>query len=184
MLQVSFTPFPELSTQRVQLRRVETSDVNEMFFLRSNDEVLKYICREPAASTEEVIRFIEGIHEYIAKGESILWGISLKDDHTLIGTICLWNIQRQHYRAEIGYLLHPDHQGKGIMKEVIPHVISYGFNVMNLHSIAAQVSPENEPSIRLLEGNGFKREGYYKEDFCFRGQFMDTAVYSLLTPLS
>jgi ribosomal-protein-alanine N-acetyltransferase len=81
-------------------------------------------------------------------------------------------------------MLHPSYQGKGIMKEALTEVISYGFNVMKLHSIAAQVSPKNEPSVRLLEASGFKREGYFKEDFYFRGRFMDTAIYSLLAPLS
>jgi [ribosomal protein S5]-alanine N-acetyltransferase len=180
MLQLSFTPFPELTTTRIRLRRVETTDVDEIFFLRSDERVLKYIGKEPAVSKDEVVRFIEGIHEQIASGDSILWGISLKEERQLIGTICLWNIQKQHYRGEIGYILHPDYQRKGIMQEAISAVIGYGFDRMKLHSIAAHVSPNNDGSIKLLERNGFTREGYFKEDFFFRGAFLDTAVYSLL----
>ena len=66
------------------------------------------------------------------------------------------------------------------MQESIKEVIDYGFNVMKLHSIEANVNPDNAASIRLLERNKFKREAYYKENFYFNGKFLDTAIYSLL----
>ncbi len=66
------------------------------------------------------------------------------------------------------------------MKEVLLKVIDYGFNVMGLHSIEGQINPENLASAGLLEATGFVREGYFREDFLFRGKFLDSAVYSLV----
>lgn len=98
----------------------------------------------------------------------------------LIGTICFWNIQQHNYRAEIGYVLHPHYWGKGIMKEAILKVVEYGFETMQLHSIEARLQAENNSSAAQLEVTGFVKEGYFKEDFFFDGEFQDTLVYSRL----
>ncbi len=156
------------------------TDADEIFFLRSDKEVIRYIDRPPAKSLEEASGFIQKITELEKNNESVTWAITLKGNDKLIGTICYWNIRKEHYRAEIGYLLHPDFWGKGIMKEAMAEVIKYGFKVMNLHSIEANVNPDNKASIKLLEGYNFFREAYFKENYFFNGKFLDTAIYSLL----
>jgi ribosomal-protein-alanine N-acetyltransferase len=100
----------------------------------------------------------------------------LNDPSIVIGTICLWNIQKEHYRAEIGYMLHPDHWRKGIMKEAINAVVDYGFAILGLHSIEALLNPENIGSSSVLESSGFVKEGHIKENFYFNGKFSDTAI--------
>ncbi|MGH2644608.1 MAG: GNAT family N-acetyltransferase, partial [Chitinophagaceae bacterium] len=109
-------------------------------------------------------------------------GITLQEDSKLTGTICFWHIQSENFRAEIGYILHPDHQHKGIMQEAIKAVLDYGFNTIKLHSVEANVNPANAPSIKLLEKNSFVKEGYFRENYFFNNQFLDSAIYSLLVP--
>jgi [ribosomal protein S5]-alanine N-acetyltransferase len=82
----------------------------------------------------------------------------------------------------LGYVLHTAHQGKGIMAEALGAVLHYGFHTMKLHSAEANVNPENAASIRVLERQGFVREAYFRENYLFRGRFIDTAIYSLLAP--
>ncbi len=181
MLNINFNPFPELSTENLVLRKMSVNDAEEMFFLRSDADVLKYIDREPARSVEEAVNFIEMINTALANNENINWAICLKDDPKLIGYICFWRIDRENHRAEIGYVLHPAMQGRGLMHEAMKAALHYGFNTMNLHSVEANVNPENQPSIRALEKNGFIREGYFKENYYSNGKFLDSAIYSLLT---
>ena len=181
MLGLNFTPFPELKTERLLLRRLEKTDANEMFFLRSNEDVLRYLGKEPATSVKEAEEFIVKINKAVDDNESILWGIALSSDRAVvIGTICLWNLQKEHYRGEIGYLLHPDHWRKGIMKEAIICVLDYGFNVLKLHRIEALLTPGNIASSAILESTGFIKEAHLKENFYFRGEFSDTLIYSRL----
>jgi len=181
MLTLNFTPFPELKTERLLLRKLKISDAGEILFLRSNDDVLRYLGREPAASINEAEEFINKINTSVDANESILWGIVLSDDPAvLIGTICLWNFKTEHYRVEIGYILHPNHWRKGIMKEAIKAVVDYGFNILGLHSIEALLSPENIASSSVLESTGFVKEAHLKESFYFRGKFGDTIIYSKL----
>ena len=181
MLQLNFTPFPELKTERLLLRKLEKTDANEIFFLRSNEDVLRYLGKEPTATIKEAEEFIDKINKSVEENESILWGIAMQNDPSIIiGTICLWNFQKEHYRGEIGYILHPNHWRKGIMKEAIICVINYGFNVLKLHSIAAFLSPGNIGSSSVLESTGFVKEAHLKENFYFRGEFGDTLIYSRL----
>ena len=170
-----------LVTDRLLLRRIEEHDVNEIFFIRSDKRVMEFIERHSAKSIDEAAQFIQNSDDLIKKNEAIQWGISLKNNAKLIGTICIWNISKENHRGEIGYVLMPGAQGKGIMQEALTEVIIYGFQVIKLHSIEANVNPENIPSIKLLERNNFKREGLFKENIFFDGKFFDTAIYSILS---
>jgi ribosomal-protein-alanine N-acetyltransferase len=152
---INFTPFPDLATGRLTLRRMNAEDVKEIFFLRSDERVLKYIAIQKAETHDDALKYIDKIHNGINSNEWIMWAISLKDTSKLVGTICLWNLSTKDLKADVGYVLHPDFQGMGIMQEAIVKVIDYGFKTMELNSIDADVDPNNSKSIKLLERNGF-----------------------------
>ncbi len=182
MMKCSFQPFPELETGRLLLRKLSVDDAPLLFFLRSDEAVMQFIDRPRAGSIEEVEEFIKKVNTDIDAGNNILWAITLKEEpHKLIGTICYWQIDRDNYRAETGYVLHPDYWRKGIMKEALLKVIDFGFKDLKLHSIQARVNPANLPSSAILEATGFKKEGYFREDYLFNGKWLDTAIYSLLS---
>jgi [ribosomal protein S5]-alanine N-acetyltransferase len=181
MLEVNFSPFPEIKTDRLLLRRLRDTDAPEIFFLRSDDRVMKYIDREKPKSEQEVLAFIQMVNANIDKNEAIMWGIALQDKpETLIGNIGFWRIINQHYRSEIGYMLNTNYWNKGIMKEALMAAADFGFKNMKLHSIEAHINPDNAASAIVLEKNGFVREAYFKEDYFFKGKFIDSAIYSLL----
>ncbi|MBA3706738.1 MAG: GNAT family N-acetyltransferase [Bacteroidetes bacterium] len=182
MLVLNFSPFPTIITERLILRKVTENDVNEIFFLRSDKQVMKYIDRPSAQSIEDVFLYIQKIANLQNHNESITWGISLKNDPKIIGYLGFWNIKKEHFRSEIGYILHPNHHKKGIMQEALTAILDHGFKVFKFHSVEANVNPLNSSSIKLLERNNFKREAYFKEDYFFEGKFLDSAIYSLLTP--
>jgi len=183
MLSPSFSPFPEVSTQRLFLRRMTRQDAAEILCLRSSDTVMKYIDRPKAKSITDAEIFISRIEASVNSNNGIMWGITLKENtDQLIGNIGYWRLIKEHYRAEVGYMLHPDFWKKGIMKEALLKVIDFGFNNMKLHSIEAHINPDNTASARLLESTGFKKEAHFKEDFFFEGTFRDSVIYSRLTP--
>src|SRR6266540_361385 len=155
MLTFNFNPFPALSTERLILRQITGEDAEEIFFLRSDTQVLQFLDRDPATSIDDAIQWIKTIQEGISNNEYIAWAMALKKEMKLIGTISFWNVKKEHYRAEIGYALHPLFQGKGLMQEAMTVVLDYGFKIMNLHSVEANVNPNNAASIKLLEKNNF-----------------------------
>lgn len=182
MLQVNFDSFPVLNTDRLVLRQIDNGDADELFYLRSDAQIMKYICRPKPKDMEDLLQLILKIRNMIANNEGIGWAMTLKGDNKLIGHISLHVLIKEHYRAEVGYMMHPDHYGKGIMDEALKAVIDYGFNTIGLHSMEANVSPENTASRKLLERNGFKQEAHFKENFYWEGEFLDSIIYSRLKP--
>ena len=87
MLELNFTPFPTLSSHRLLLREIVEEDAAEIFFLRSDRQVLEFLDRDPAQSINEAVQWIQTIRLGINNNEYIAWGISLKGDKTLIGTV-------------------------------------------------------------------------------------------------
>ena len=158
-------------------------DAPAVLRLRSNIDVMKYINRPLTQTVEEAEKWISVIIDALEKNDGISWCICLKEkpaEH--VGSIGLWRIDKENHRAEIGYMLAPHLQGKGLMFEALQPVIHYGFTEMKLHSIEAQIDPRNIASAALLRKAGFVQEGYFKENYFLRGQFADTAIFSLLTP--
>jgi len=185
MLQPNFHPFPEIKTERLLLRRLKKEDAEEIFKLRSDENVMRYIGKDLATSLSEAREFITNVNESWMANNGITWAIALQEKPgTLIGTLGHWRLIKEHFRAEIGYMLQPQYWKKGIMKEALLKVIDYGFAEMKLHSIEAHINPENVASAAILEATGFVREAYFKEDFFYKGVFSDTAIYSRLTPLT
>ena len=180
MVNINFTPFPNLQTERLVLRRIVKEDVNEIFSLRSDKETMKYVPRPLAKNLEEAMEHIVLIDSRIETNEGINWAITIKNEPKLIGIIGHYRIKPEHFRAEIGYMLLPEYHGKGIITEAIKEVVKYGFEVMKLHSIEAIIDPENFASERVLQKNSFVKEAHLKENEYFDGRFLDTVIYSLI----
>jgi len=186
MLFVNFDPFPVLETNRLLLQPMSERHVEDMFKLRSNPLAMQYIGKPLLASKNEARDLIDAYNRNLKDKIGITWGIALKDIQTsdregaLIGTIGFHKMDLYNYRAEIGYMIHPDHWFKGIMSEALNRIVGYGFTEMRFHSIEAKISPENDASRKILLKHGFEKEAYFKESFHDNGRFLDTEIYSLL----
>ena len=182
MLEVNFDPFPFLTTERLILRKLDDADPQQLFKLRADKDVMKHIGKKPMTAIEEAHDFIKMINDLLQENSGITWAMVFKEEPgKLIGTIGLWRLIKEHYRAEIGYMLLPEFWRKGIAKEAIIKVLDYGFNELKLHSVEGKITPLNIASAKTLESTGFIREAYFEEDFLFNGKFEDTAIYSLLS---
>ena len=181
MLEINFLPFPNLETKRLVLRQINTNDAEAILALRSNDEVMKYIPRPYLKTKEDALKLIAMFDDKIENGIGINWGIYFLDEpRKLLGIIGHYRIKPEHYRAEVGYMLFPQYNGKGIVSEALAKVVEYGFNEMKLHSIEAILDPENKGSEMVLLKNGFVKEAHLIENECYEGRFLDTMIYSIL----
>lgn len=181
MLQPVFDPFPVLHSERLLLRRITLDDTADMFYFRSDPEILRYLGRDPAKTQDEAAAFIRLLDENLSRNEGIQWGVEWKEQPgKLAGSICYWRMENENDRAELGYLMAPPFWGKGLMKEAIRTVLDYGFQQLRLHSVVAKLTPANKASSAVLEANGFRLEGHFREDFYYNGQYEDTLVYGCL----
>ncbi|MBS2006859.1 MAG: GNAT family N-acetyltransferase [Cyanobacteria bacterium SZAS TMP-1] len=102
---------------------------------------------------------------------------------TVLGAANLSNTVRNaaHF-CHLGYHIDRDFQGKGIMKEALQSVITYGFTAMNLHRIMANYQPENSRSGGLLRSLGFNVEGYARDYLFIDGKWRDHVLTSIINP--
>ena len=152
MLNGAFTPFPILTTERLTLRQLVINDEQEIFTLRSDSEINKYLDRQISKTIDDARNFINKI----IKSDSLYWAITLSDKNILVGTICLFGFSDENYKCEIGYELLTNFQGQGIMKEAVEKVIDYAFNTIKVKKIEAFMHRDNLSSIKLLEKFSFR----------------------------
>ena len=156
MLNRSFTPFPILATERLTLRQLVINDEQEIFTLRSDSEINKYLDRQVSNTINDARNFINKVNENITKNDSLYWAIIWGDSNILVGTICLFNFSDENDKCEIGYELLTNFQGQGIMKEAEEKVIDYAFNTIKVQKIEAFLHRDNQRSIKLLEKFSFR----------------------------
>ena len=175
-----FDVFPVLETDRLLLREIIPEDAKEIYEVRSDEEAMKYFGHNVYTSFAEADEMIMSVINGFKNKEGIRWGITLKGSDKLIGSGGIWRLMKQHLRGEIGYDLSPKYWKKGIMTEALTEIIRFSFDNMNLHSIEANLDPDNAASVRLLEKLGFEKEGHLKESYCLNNAFTDTGIYSLI----
>lgn len=181
MPDINFQPFPVITTERLLLRQLTETDTARMLQLRSDKTALEFLDKTPLQNEGEALALINKIQNDLDNNTGITWAVVLKEEPgLLIGTLGFWRIMKEHYRAEIGYMLFPEYFNKGYMTEAIHTINDFAFNQLNLHSIEANINPANKASEALLLKTGFKQEAYFKENFYFNGIFKDSAVFSLL----
>jgi RimJ/RimL family protein N-acetyltransferase len=175
-----FETFPEFESERLFFRKIMLSDSKVLFNIRTNEDVMKFMDTDPLKSISDCEKLIKSVEESFEKRAGISWGIIEKSSNDFIGYFGYWKMIPEHCRAEIGYALSPGHWGNGYMIETLKAMIKFGFNEINLHSIEANVNPNNKSSRKALEKIGFKKEAYFRENFLFNNKFGDSVIYSLL----
>ena len=122
------------------------------------------------------------IHDHFRARTLFQWGIAPRAGGAVLGTCTLFRWEARHRRAEIGFALGRARQGKGFGTEAVGLLVAFAFQVLGLHRLEADADPRNEPSLRLLERLGFRREGYLRERYHVNGEVQDSVLLGLLRP--
>lgn len=180
MLTFDLTHFPVLTTERLVLRALRVSDVEEVFALRADPAVMQHVNRPLATSLQDAEALIATVNDGVAANTSIHWAITRKGDDRFIGLIGFWRIVKEHDLGELGYMLARAHWGQGLTSEAIAAVLPVGFGTLGMHRVEAITRPVNRASIRALEKNGFVQEATLRDAVFFNGAFHDSMVFGRL----
>ena len=170
----------QITTTRLSLRPLKRGDESRLFEIHSDPEFMRYWSSQPWTSTEQAVAMIEKDQREMAAGEHIRLGIIRREDMVLIGTASIFKIDKQCRRAELGYGISRACWRRGFMKEAVTALIQYGFSVMNLNRLEADIDPRNIASGSSLERLGFQREGFLRERWIVGDEVSDSAIYGLL----
>lgn len=175
-----FDTFPNLTTKRLSLQLHEETDLDDLFILRTDPSVMQYMDKPIPTDKSIVLQRIKEIRQDFIDRKGINWTIKLKNTPEVIGYMSLWRIDHTNHRVEIGYALKKEYWGKGITYEAACRIIDFAFQDLKAHSIMANINPENKASEALLIKLGFKKEAHFREDFYFKGRFLNSAIFCLL----
>jgi [ribosomal protein S5]-alanine N-acetyltransferase len=172
---------PERHVQtRVSLRAAVPRDAELLRQWRAEPSVRRFqpLNELPTAQLRADVASQRIADLYRGRGEKFQWIVEAEG--TAAGWITLVVSNWEHGLAEVGYALSSPFQNRGLMSEALGQLLDDLFRNSLLERIEARCATENFGSQRVLEKNGFEREGLLKGYFKLRGQRVDNYLYSLL----
>lgn len=191
----SFVPNAPIETPRLRLRLMTYDDIPALVAIRVQPAVNRLLSH--GAMTDEQIdarlrlRVARMSLDGDAKRDVALVVTRPREDGdgaVVVGD-CGFTVKRawtqndepsEHLTARIHYALSPIVAGQGLGTEVVSGLVRHLFTEPRVHRVQADVFAENTASRRVLEKNGFRQEGYFRDDGLIEGRFLDACVYSLL----
>lgn len=171
---------PLLLSERVKLEEVSEKDIDGIFTLYSDAEIMRCFGRAPISSKQEALEIILQNKRMNDEGLGIRYSAYLKDTDAFVGIITLKRYDERNRRAEIDYIVAKEHQKKGLASEMLKLFLDDVFKKWRLERISAFVFLENESSCKLLEKFNFNKEGILIHWTCVDDVFYDSYSYSLV----
>jgi ribosomal-protein-alanine N-acetyltransferase len=148
--------------------------------MHSDERCIQYIHHNYLWTKPMVEKRLKEIEQAHKEGTDLYWAISTAQNGPLQGMILLKSIDKEHKSAIVGYMIHPNFWGKGLATTSLKTVVRYGFDMLELNRIEAQVYTEHQPSIKVLEKAGMIREGRLRKNFMISGKARDSFLYSII----
>jgi len=155
----TFISFPVLKNERIILREVQDSDLEDLIEISFYDGI-------PAKDFADAKIMNERIIEDYMNGESIHWLISSVSTGETLGSCGFYRGFHDDI-GEIGYVLKKTHYGQGYMTEAVSLMLEFGWNKLHLKAIKAATSKDNQPSINVLTKAGFEISEIVDEEIVF-----------------
>ncbi len=183
MTRPALAPSYPVETERLLLRPLEQSDHDAMLDYRSRPDVCAYIPPEPATpeSIKELLADPERTRSVLeAAGQHLSLAVVRRDTGELVGdTILFWH-SAEHRSGEIGYVLHPDHQGHGYATEAARAMLGLAFDGLGLRRVIARIDERNPASARVLQRLGLRQEAVLVENEWFKGAWSTEIDFAML----
>jgi len=174
-----------LVTDRLLLRPLnDHSDVVAMHAYRSREDVCRYVPFVPGTLEEmhERFRNPERVRSVIeAEGEVLSLAIERRDTGEMIGDLVLFWHSVSDGHAEVGYVVHPDHAGRGFATEATAALIDLAFDgPLPVHRVSARLDERNEASAAVCRRLGMRHEASYVEGEWFKGEWTTLSLFAVL----
>jgi RimJ/RimL family protein N-acetyltransferase len=174
-------PF-EIRTERLVLRPLRESDVDDLWPHVSDPEVSRKLTWSAHKERAETLEVVRGLIRAREIGTDLVWGIEHEGKvcgfvglHGIKWTIRAWRVDR----AELAYWIGAPLWGKGYMTEAARAVTRWGFDVAQLHKITIGCVEDNLASKRIIEKLGYRFLCRQEEDFWRDGQWWGHLRYEM-----
>jgi len=181
----ALTPAYPIETSRLLLRPIDPSgDVDALHAYQALPEVCRYIPYEPRTREDVAGRLAdpEKVRSTLtAPGQVMNLAVEVKATSMVVGDVVLF--WRDETNAEIGYVFHPDHQGKGIATEASAALLRLAFAVehgLRVHRVTARIDQRNPASAAVLAKLGMRQEAVLAENEWFKGEWSTEVDFAIL----
>ncbi len=171
-----------LITQRLRLRPFVRGDVDAVFAYRSREDVARYLF-DQAMSRDECALAIQQRTTQLAleaENDRIILAVETLDEGVLVGEMSLIWRSVEARQGEVGWIFHPDHQGRGYAREASVRLLDLAFGEADLHRVYARCDAGNTRSWGLMERLGMRREAHFREHGLFKGGWDEEFYYAML----
>ena len=154
-----------INSHRLTIRPFNETDVDAVFALRSDPEIMRFI-RAPQTEREETVSWIKRLSSLWETSGIGFGALIEKESDELIGWSGLW-ILKESQEIEVGYAIRQDRWGMGYATEAAKSVLKYGFEEVGLERIVALAFPQNTGSINVMKKLGMSHIGigrFYDND--------------------
>ncbi|WP_232697479.1 GNAT family N-acetyltransferase [Brevibacillus daliensis] len=181
-ISVIFEQFPILRSDHLILKKIEDSNLEELYEIYSNNKVFEYCGIIPKHKKDIVKTMIRHYERDFNKKSRVKWGIfAANESDRLVGIIEAFDIVQKLNMVTIGYFLAESYWGKGISTEAVKILVDFLFMDVNVNRVQAEVMPANEISKKVLLKNGFIKEGTLRQaTFWSSKGIIDVEIYSIL----
>ena len=164
------TPTYPIETPRLLLRPFVAEDLGPLYDIRSRPDVARYLYWEPN-SREEVARELDRRSRQRTLE---------REGGLVVGDVSLDWLSEKHRQGELGFVFHPDHQGKGLAREASTELLRLGFEHYGLHRIIGRCDARNDASAGLMRRLGMRQEAHFVQNELFKGEWGDELVFAML----
>lgn len=171
---------PCLETERLIIRKYTLEDVDDYFAFASDAEVTRFLRWGPHPNRDYTLEYIQGVLDEYAAGKDSSWGIELRTEKRIIGTMHIMHLDLYHRKAHVGFALARVHWNNGYATEALGKVLEHCFAELSLNRIEAFCIPENRAAVRVLEKAGMQSEGVLRQYQCQKGECRDFELFSIL----
>lgn len=179
---MALRPDYPLTTQRLRLRPFTRGDVDAVFSYRGREDVARYLFDQPLSRDECALAIQQRTTQLrlLGEGDRIILGAETLDAGVLVGEVSLIWRSAEAAQGEVGWIFHPDHQGRGYAREAAERVFQLAFEEGDFHRIFARCDAGNAASWRLMERLGMRREAHFREHGLFKGGWDEEFYYAIL----
>lgn len=174
-----FKNIPTIETDRLRLRKIVMTDLDDVYEYASRPLVSEYLLWEPHPSVEHTKEYLRAIKKEYSKKRFYDWAIALKESNKMIGTCGFTTIRFEENTADVGYVLSDLYWKNGYASEAMTEVLKYGFYTLNLDSLSARIMSENSASIHLAEKMHFAPDYTKTEKVQIKGRYATVLTYVL-----
>jgi RimJ/RimL family protein N-acetyltransferase len=171
-----------IETERLTLRAYRAGDLDDLHAMRSLPEVVRYLYGDELTLADAGELLERCMRQTRIEGDDDVLTVAVerRDDGRVIGDLTLWLRSSHHLQGEIGFVFHPDAQGRGYASESATALLDVAFGTLGMHRVYGRTDGRNDASAALMRRLGMRQEAHFRQNEIFKGDWGDELVFAIL----